>query len=238
MCGAEFGTPDPPSKKSRFSNRKPGVYDTAYHYESRETFDYLAGRGMDLVRLAFRWERLQRTLGGELDATALSRLRDTVAQARAAGLQVLLDLHNYGDYYLHAGKRGIRRPIDSAQVTRAHFADVWRRISAAFKADPGIIGYGLMAEPIAMPSGAQGWELASQQALDAIRGNGDEKLVAVSGYEWAGVQHWPDQHPDKWIVDNADNHMYEGHHYWDRDNSGGYAYAYAQEVANAGARGF
>ncbi|MBA3473113.1 MAG: cellulase family glycosylhydrolase [Rubrobacter sp.] len=238
VCGAEFGTPDPPSKKSRFSNRKPGVYDTAYHYESRETFDYLAGRGMDLVRLAFRLERLQRTLGGELDATELSRLRDTGARARAAGLQVLLDLHNYGDYYLHAGKRGIRRPVSSAQVTRAHFADVWRRISAAFKADPGVIGYGLMAEPVAMPSSAQGWELASQQALDAIRGNGDEKLVAVSGYEWAGVQHWPDQHPDKWIVDNADNHMYEGHHYWDRDNSGGYAYAYAQEVANAGARGF
>jgi hypothetical protein len=238
VCGAEFGTPDPPARTSRFSNRTPGVYDTAYHYESRQTFDYLAGRGVDFVRLAFRWERLQRTPGGELNTTELGRLRDTVARARAAGVDVLLDLHNYGDYYLYDGRRGVRRPIGSAQVTRAHFADVWRRISAAFKADPGVIGYGLMAEPVAMPSGARGWELDSQQAVEAIRANDDGKLVTVSGYEWAGAQNWPEQHPDKWISDPADNHLYEGHHYWDRNNSGTYARTYAEEVANARARGF
>lgn len=238
VCGAEFGTPDPPARTSKFSNRRPGVYDTAYHYESKGTFDYLAGRGIDFVRLAFRWERLQRTPGGKLNATELSRLRATVARSRAAGVDVLLDLHNYGDYYLYDGSRGVRRPIGSTQVTRAHFADVWQRISAAFKANPGVVGYGLMAEPVAMPSGARGWELASQQAIDAIRANGDGKLVTVSGYEWAGVQHWPDHHPDKWISDTADNHLYEGHHYWDRDNSGTYARTYAEEVANARARGF
>lgn len=239
VCGAEFGAPDPGAKKSKFSNRKPGIYDTAYHYESQETFDYLAGRGIDLVRLAFRWERLQRTPGGELDTTELERLRGAVARARTAGLQVLLDLHNYGDYYLYnGGSRKVRRAIGSPQVTYAHFADVWRRISAAFEADPGVVGYGLMAEPVDMPSGARGWELASQQALDAIRGNGDQTLVAVSGYEWAGVQTWPDHHPDKWISDSADNHMYEGHHYWDRNNSGDYARTYDQEVADARASGF
>ncbi len=238
VCGAEFGTPPPPAKTSRFSNRRPGVYDDAYHYESRQTFDYLAGRGVDFVRLAFRWERLQRTPGGKLNSTELGRLGGTVERARAAGIDVVLDLHNYGDYYLYERKRGVRRPVGSAQVTRAHFANVWRRISAAFKSDPGVIGYGLMAEPVAMPAGARGWELASQQALDAIRANGDGKLVTVSGYEWAGAQRWPDQHPDRWISDPANNHLYEAHHYWDRDNSGGYDHSYAQEVANAGKRGF
>jgi hypothetical protein len=63
VAGAEFGTPGPLVKRSRFSNTRPGVYDTAYHYDSQETFTYLAGRGIQLVRLAFRWERLQRTLG-------------------------------------------------------------------------------------------------------------------------------------------------------------------------------
>lgn len=238
VCGAEFGTPGPLVRKSKFSNENPGVYDHAYHYDSQETFDYLAGRGVKLVRLAFRWERLQRTLGGELDATELGRLKGAVERARTAGLQVILDMHNYGAYHLFNGSMGVRRPIGSAKVTYAHLADVWRQISAAFSTDPGVIGYGLGNEPVEMPSGARGWELASQGALDGIRSNDDGKLVMVPGYEWAGVQDWPDQHPDKWITDFADNHRYEGHHYWDRDYSGSYRRSYADEVANARKRGY
>ena len=95
---------------------------------------------------------------------------------------------------------------------------MWRRISAAFKEDPGVIGYGLMAEPAAMAaraglSAAEGWERASQKALDAIRDNGDAKLATISGYEWAGVLGWPRQHPDKWVNDAADNRRYKGHHW-------------------------
>jgi hypothetical protein len=243
VCGGEFGTAGPLAKKSRFSNMRPGDYNTDYHYDRQETFTYLGQRGVRLVRLPFRWERVQTTLGGELDATELGRLRGAVARARIAGLDVLLDMHGYGAYYLGDGDRGVRRAIGSAEVTRAHFADAWRRISAAFKEDPGVIGYGLMAEPVAMPapaglSAAEGWERASQKALDAIRANGDGKLVTVSGYEWAGVQRWPEQHPDKWINDAANNHRYEGHHYWDRDHSGDYKRSYAKEVVHARARGY
>ena len=43
VAGTEFGTPGPLVKKSRFSNARLGVYDTAYHYDSQETFTYLAG---------------------------------------------------------------------------------------------------------------------------------------------------------------------------------------------------
>ena len=87
-------------------------------------------------------------------------------------------MHGYGAYQLSNGTRGIRRAIGSAQVTYAHFADVWRRISAAFKEDPGVTGYGIMNEPVAMPSSAslsaaEGRELVSQKALDAIRDNDD-----------------------------------------------------------------
>jgi aryl-phospho-beta-D-glucosidase BglC (GH1 family) len=118
-----------------------------------------------------------------------------VERAKTAGLQVILDMHNYGVYHLFNGSMGVRRPIGSAKVTYAHLADVWRRISAAFITDPGVIGYGLGNEPVEMPSGAQGWEMVSQGALDGIRSNGDGKLVTVPGYEWAGVQDWPNQIP-------------------------------------------
>lgn len=247
VCGGEFGTPEALARRSRFSNRRPGIYNTHYHYDSQATFDYLADRGLKLVKLAFRWERLQSRLGAPLDATELARLRGAVSRARAAGLQVLLDMHNYGEYYLFNGKRGrrrtarargVRRPIGSDHVTYDHFADAWEKISAAFGDNPGIVGYSLQAEPAGMPDGATGWELASQAALDVIRRRDDSKLVAVSGYDWAGVQSWTTNHPTKWIDDPADNHCYEGHHYWDRDHSGEYARSYAAELANAEARGY
>jgi hypothetical protein len=238
VCGGEFGVPEPLARRSRFSNRKPGTYNTRYHYDSQATFTYLAQRGIKLVKLAFRWERLQRRLGGPLNATELERLRGAVSRAKVAGLRVLLDMHNYGEYYLFDGTRGVRRPIGSRYVKRAHFADAWRKISAAFVDDPGVVGYALQAEPAEMPGGAGGWELASQAALNAIRANGDAKVVTVSGYNWAGVQSWLRNHPYAWINDPDNNHLYEGHHYWDRNYSGEYARSYADELANAIARGY
>jgi hypothetical protein len=100
-----------------------------------------------------------------------------------------------------------------------------------------------MNEPAGLPrvgdlSPARVWERASQRALDAIRSGGDHKLVLVQGYEWAGAQRWPANHPTPWIDDPEDNFRYEAHHYWDRDNSGAYRHSYAEEVANASQRGY
>ncbi len=91
-----------------------------------------------------------------------------------------------------------------------------------------------------VPAGDDGTasEAASQRALDAIRSGGDRRLVLVQGYEWAGAQRWPANHPTARISDPADNFRYEAHHYWDRDNSGAYSNGYAAEVDNAQQRGF
>lgn len=95
VAGGEFGAPvDSPT--SSFSNASPGVYDRAYHYDSQATFDWLASRWIRLVRLPFRWERLQPTLGRKLDPAELGRLREAVGRARRAGLRVILDMHDYG----------------------------------------------------------------------------------------------------------------------------------------------
>jgi endoglucanase len=149
-----------------------------------------------------------------------------------------LDMHNYGAYYLAKGSVGVRRPIGSPQCRLLHFADVWRRLSTRFKNTPGVVGYGLMNEPVGLPdsstlSAAQLWERASQRALNAIRANGDRKLVFVSGYFYAGVQAWTAHHPDAWIQDSANRHRYEAHHYWDVDHSGDYPDSYQTEVAYA-----
>lgn len=237
VAGAEFAAPNVQTTSS-FSNENPGTYDVDYHYDSQATFDYLAGRGVELVRLPFRWERIQPQPGGALDEAELQRLTDAVSRARSAGLRVVLDMHNYGAYYLFDGTQGVRRPIGSSQVSVADFADVWQRLSRVFRGDDGVAGYGLMNEPVGLDDdvdwgtteGAALWERASQAALDAVRGNGDGTLVLVPGYFWSGVQNWTHFHPDAWIADPAGNHRYEAHHYWDSDNSGQYRRSYDEEV--------
>jgi hypothetical protein len=235
MSGGEFGTPGPLEATSAFSNANPGTYNSAYHFDTQASFSYVASRGVSLVRLPVRWERVQPTLGGALNPAEVSRITDAVARAGAAGLRVILDIHNYGAYWLSNGTQGVRRPIGSAEVTVDHFASLWANLSTAFKANAGVAGYGLMNEPVGM-AGPGAWEQASQAAVTAIRHNGDSKLVLVPGYNWSGAQQWTSQHPKAWITDT--NIRYEAHHYWDRDSSGAYLNSYAAEVADAQGRGY
>jgi hypothetical protein len=225
-----------------FSNRRPGVYGQDYWYASQETFGYLAGRGIEVVRLPFRWERIQPSLGGSLDPTELSRLKDCVRRAESAGLGVVLDVHNGGGYRLHdpAVGGGVERKIGSDYVDPSDLTDLWSRLSAEFGAAGGVVAYDLMNEPNNMPPRASGgtparaWELASQAAVDAIRANGDGKLIMVPGYQYSGVWAWTANHPDRWITDSANNHMYEAHQYFDGERSGYYRYPYSVEVRNQG----
>ena len=85
LAGAEFA----PSKI-------PGTYNTDYTYPTHAEIDYYASKGMEVIRLPFLWERLQRSEFGALDPSELSRLDDVVNYATSKGLKVDLDPHNYG----------------------------------------------------------------------------------------------------------------------------------------------
>jgi endoglucanase len=240
--GGEFGSPID-RRTASFSNRTPGRYNTWYHYDRAGTFEFLADRGVGHVKIPFRWERLQPELGGPLDDAEVRRIKDVVRRARGAGLPVILDMHNYGAYYLSNGDHGVRRAIGSRHVGVADFADAWRRISQVFDDNPGVLAYALMAEPFDMPSvgsrsPAEVWEQASQAAVTAIRGRGDDTLVSISGYGWDAVQVFTRFHPDAWIDDPEDNVLYEVHHYWDGESSGDYARSYSDELARARRQGW
>lgn len=240
--GGEFGAVSV-APTSTFSNADPGVYNTSYHYDSQATFDYLASQGVKVVRLPFRWERIQPALGHPLDSAEVGRIESVVDGANAAGLKVILDMHNYGGYYLYNGTEGVRRVVGSEQVPNVSFADAWRRISAAFKGRPGVFAYDLMNEPVGLASGrfatpARAWEVATQRAMNAIRSNGDRTLVMVPGYNWSGAQQWTKQHKRPWIKDPAHRFRYEAHHYFDTDNSGNYKLSYDEENAKAQSEGY
>jgi aryl-phospho-beta-D-glucosidase BglC (GH1 family) len=243
---------------SPFSNHTPYVYEdgttglafsakfgenACYHHDTPASLAFLAKRGVKLVRLDFRWERVQQDVGGRLRSTDVKRIRDWVRSAQRVGLTPIIDLHNYGHLFVWNStlRRGVRTAIGSEDLPISAFADLWRRLSTVFKNEGNVI-YDLMNEPEGLaPDAKEGsriWEKASQAALNAIRANGDKHLVLVEGYDWSGVRLWSKHHPRGWIRDPARNFRYEAHHYWNREGSGYYTHTYDDEVADSREQGF
>jgi len=236
VAGAEFATPvDEPS--SAFSNLNPGTYGVDYVYPSQATLDDLAASGTGFVRLPVRWERLQPAPGGPLDPAESQRLLSSLGRVAAAGMKAVVDVHNYGAYYLASpgSTHGLRRPIGSQDVPVAAFADLWRRLSKLLAGNSGVLAYGLMNEPTGM-RGPAVWEAASRAAVSAIRATGDSTTITVQSYEWGGVRQFAANHPrGPWI--RASNIWYEAHQYFDADRSARYAASFDEEAARALERG-
>jgi hypothetical protein len=239
VAGGEFGHAPTTQRTSPFSNENPGRYNRDYHYDNASTFRFLASRYMWVVKIPFRWERLQPKPGGRLDAAELRRLRAVVERAGKAGLEVILDMHNFGAYYIERRGRGHRCSIGQRDCNVRDFADAWQRIARAFRGSEYVTAYTLMTEPVAMRSrggrsGAEMWRRASQAAVTAVRRAGDrDAVLLVSGYHWSGTHDWAKWNPEPWISDPSSLIRYEAHHYWDGDHSGTYRHSYAQELAEA-----
>ena len=242
LSGAEFGTPRPlDAYSTTFSSSRRGIVGVDYVYPTPDDFRFLATRGITMVRLPFRWERIQPALNGPLDPGELAHLTATVAAAQAAGVGVILDVHNYGAYWLSdAYGTGWRKPISTTGSVRIDtFTDLWWRLSVAFAGMPGVVAYDLMNEPVGMPGGATTWETASQAAVSAIRARGDTTQIMVAGYSWSAPASFPVQHPHgPWIHDPANRTFYEAHQYFDCDGSGKYRDSYDAAVSCAAAQGY
>lgn len=195
----------------------PGVYGKDYEYPSVASTAYYQAQGMNLMRIAFRWERLQPRLNAEFDAAELARLRKFVDGSTARGLHVLLDPHNYAAYR--------EQRIGTPTVPVAAFADFWRRLALQFKDNPRVL-FGLVNEPHGLPT--ETWADAAQAAIDAIRASGADNLISVPGNGYTGAWSW---HIGHWygranaeimdrVRDPADRMLFEVHQYLDQDGSG------------------
>jgi aryl-phospho-beta-D-glucosidase BglC (GH1 family) len=160
-------------------------------------------------------------------------LRASVDAAGRAGLQVVLDCHNYGAYYQRVGSIGMRRALGTPQLPSSAFASLWRRLAAAFRSDRAVLGYGLMNEPTDM-AGPRVWERASQAAVNAIRATGDTHRIFVSAYGWDSVTQFARNHPrGPWIHDAQRSTWYEAHQYFDHDMSAHYRLSFDAEAQSA-----
>jgi endoglucanase len=194
----------------------PGTYDTDYTYPTTAEIDYFAGQHMTVVRLAFRWERLQQTLDGELDATELGRLDAVVDYATTHGVAVILDPHNYARYGADV--------IGGPDVSNDDFGDFWARVAAHYAGDDGVL-FGLINEPHDLPT--EQWLAAANAAIAAIRGAGAHNRILVPGNAWTGGHSWLESYYGTsnaevmpGVIDPEDRFAFEIHEYLDADYSG------------------
>jgi endoglucanase len=217
LAGAEFGT------------NFPGTFGADYTYPTNSDFDYFATKGLKLIRIPFKWERIQPTMNAALNTTELNRLIAVVDYAQTKGMYVVLDLHNYG-------RRNINYTeyiIGSGTVTVAHIKDCWTRLAEAFKNKTNIYGYGIMNEPHDMLQNTP-WITIAQEIINGIRTTDLTTNIIVAGDDWSSGARWVNSSGNlKNLTDVSNKLIFEAHVYFDDDHSGAYDQTYAGEGAYA-----
>ena len=205
LSGAEFA-----------HERLPGVVNKDYVYPTHKDLVYFRGLGMNMVRVPFRWERIQRQANAPLDSSELEQLRRVVTWAKELNLCVLLDLHNYGSFN--------GRVVGSAELPAAAFIDVWLRLHQAFD-DPSATAFGLMNEPAEMS--VPQWMKIAQQTVLALRKAGARNLLLVGSGRWSGAHEWEKTYDGvsaanefRKFTDPLNNFAIELHQYADPNYSG------------------
>lgn len=194
--------------------QQPGTFGVHYIYPRNEDVDYFQSKGMNIIRVPFLWERMQREANQALDATELSRLDAVVNYATGKGMAVIIDPHNYGAY------KGQTIGTQGGHPNSV-FTDLWVRLADHYKSNPKVI-FGLMNEPVGSNMTAQTWLASSQAAINAIRNTGAGNHILVPSTYW--------MHPTNFVQLNAsvminvtdplNNFSYDVHQYLDYDGSG------------------
>ncbi len=215
LAGADFGS------------TMPGVYGKDYAYPEEKDLEYYRTKQLMLVRLPFRWERLQPRLYGELDTAELARMKEVVQQAEKKHMPVILDMHNYCRRY----EGTTESMIGSEELPVAALGDAWKRIAQEMKGFRNLYGYGLMNEPHDLLPGTSWFEMA-QNAIDNIRKTDRKTSILVAGNSWSSAERWPQASDSlRYLRDPARKLIFEAHLYFDKDGSGTYKHSYEEEQA-------
>jgi len=205
LSGLEFG-----------AGNLPGLYGKDYIAPNNGEIDYYTGKGLNIFRLPFLWERIQPTLNGAFNDTYLGYITGVVDYATSKNAKVVLDPHNYARY------RSV--VIGTGNVPTTAFASFWGQLAKVFMNNNNVI-FGLMNEPNTMAT--ELWLTDANAAIAAIRSAGAKNLITVPGNAWTGAGSWdqnwygtPNSQVMVGVMDPENNFIFEVHQYLDSDSSG------------------
>lgn len=197
----------------------PGELNSDYIFPDASTIDYFSSKGMNIIRLALLWERLQHRLFAPLDEEEMQRIDAVVQYAGSKGMKTIIDIHNYAKY-----KGSV---IGSPDLPPSALADLWGRISARYK-DNDLAVFGLMNEPTGLPT--ETWLEAANMSIKEIRKVGAPNLILVPGNGYSSARDWLKNNYGTSnskvmldVVDPGNNSLLEVHQYFDRDFTGTHA---------------
>lgn len=216
LCGAEFG-----------EQNLPGTLNVHYTYPTTADIDYFASKGINLIQLPFKWERMQRVPGGPFDATELSLLSKFVDDCAARNINVTLVLQNFGRYKIN----GVQHIVGGPVVTAAHLKDFWRKMAVAMMNKYNVFGFSLMTEPHDM--GQYPWANTAQEAINGIREIDRVTTILVDGDNYSNPYTWIKYNDNlKNLYDPINKILFNAHCYFDEDYSGSYKRSYDACGAN------
>jgi endoglucanase len=158
LAGAEFGSEIPGTKRS------------TYRYPNADQYACSAQSGFNIVRLPFKWERLEPTLGANLDKAHLAEIDNAVGQAKLHSMSIILDMHNSAKYN---GANITKNP-----ALQSSYYDFWGHMAQRFRSSDNVM-FGVMNKPVGVD--AAQWVQITQHAIDAIRSNGFTGPLLLSG---------------------------------------------------------
>jgi hypothetical protein len=163
----------------------------------------------------------------------MARLDAVVGYAQARGMKVLLDLHNFNQYYL-SGSCCYVGGTDG-NVTVAHLQNVWSQLAAHYANNSAVYGYDIMNEPIATMTV---WQPEAQAVVNTIRQVDTTHFIFVEGVNWSSAGNWATDFgggasSSLNITDSADKLVYSAHTYWNSYGDGTYG-ANEQGTATTG----
>jgi endoglucanase len=217
LSGAEFGNIPTPGNL--------GTYGTNYTYPNVNEVNYFKGKGMNVFRLPFRWERMQHNQFDALDATELSRMDTFVTAATAAGTTVIIDPHNFQRYYPDPNNfQQSTQGLVGGAVPNSALVDFWTKLADHYKNNGRVI-FNLMNEPTTLPT--EQLVNTTNQVIAGIRSTGATNILHVPGNAYTGAWAWN----QNWygtanatamlnVVDPAQNMVFEAHQYFDYNGSG------------------
>lgn len=146
------------------------------HRISSSDFTNIAKAGFQSIRLPVRWDtHAGKTAPYTIDPAYLVRVREVVDSARAAGLNIILNSHNFDGMSTD--------PLGAAP----RFAGIWKQIGVAFADMPTAhVWFELENEPHDKFTNANLLQVLGP-ALAAVRVTNPNRPVIIGGEFWSGI---------------------------------------------------
>jgi endoglucanase len=196
-----------------------GNYNFKYAYPGRDRLSWATAQGFGIIRVPFLYQNIQASSSARLNEGAMRQLDAVMNECSVQRIVCLLDMHNYGSYYLDDSPGGQGLP-GTVGVSNARLANLWAQIANRYK-NNSYVWFDLMNEPNKQT--ALEWVKTDNALAAAIRATGARNKIIFQGTAWDGAWKWETSGNATQLLkayDPGNNYAFEAHQYLDGNGSG------------------